>query len=54
MRLSLDLGLGSIVTMGGGGIPAGYTRTTYNGVPVTLNGAAVFDDGLNFYYMRAA
>ncbi len=37
----------------GAGLPAGYTRTTYNGVPVTFNGAVVFDDGKNFYYVRA-
>lgn len=35
------------------GVPAGYTRTTYNGAPVSYNGKPVFNDGHNFY-VRAA
>ena len=38
----------------GVGVPAGYTRTTYNGVPVSYGNRPVFDDGKNFYYLRAA
>lgn len=37
----------------GGGVPAGFTRTTHNGVPVTFNGKPVFDDGQTLY-VRAA
>jgi hypothetical protein len=33
-------------------IPVGYTRTTFNGEQVTFNGAYVFDDGKNLYYLK--
>ena len=38
-----------IATLSKGGVPAGYTRTTYQGVGVTYNGLPVFDNGVNFY-----
>jgi hypothetical protein len=37
----------------GGMVPAGYTQTFNNGVPVTYNGKPVFDDGTNFYVRSA-
>lgn len=43
--LSLALGLGLANTPSkGGGVPAGYTVSTINGVPVTYLGARVFDN----------
>jgi hypothetical protein len=35
----------------GGGAPAGYTWTTYNGDRLYFNGHPVFDDGRNFYFI---
>ena len=37
----------------GDGAPAGYTRTAYDGVPVTYDGRPVFDNGVNLF-ARAA
>ena len=49
--IGISLGLWACA-LAGNGIPPGYSMTTYNGIPVTFNGAAVFDDGRNFYYVR--
>jgi len=53
MPLSLGLGLRLATLSTGGGAPAGFSRTTYNGQPVTYLGRPVFDNGANFY-VRAA
>lgn len=31
------------------GVPAGYSRTTTNGVAVTFNGKPVYDNGKDFF-----
>lgn len=31
------------------GVPAGYSRTTTNGVAVTFNGKPVYDNGKEFF-----
>lgn len=49
MQISLALSLANPLITGGGGLPSGYTWTTYGGERVYYNGVPVFDDGVYLY-----